>query len=59
MSFLLNNKRSATVIAVGRGQLMKISKQAFINAIREHPHYGIFLARLLAQRLDQVHEVGL
>ncbi len=59
MSFLLNNRRSATVIAVGRGQLMKISKQAFINAIREHPHYGIFLARLLAQRLDQVHEVGL
>lgn len=57
MSFLLNNHRSATVVSVERGELVKISKEAFINAIKEHPHYGIFLARLLAQRLDQVHEI--
>lgn len=59
MSFLLNNRRSATVVAVGPGRLMRISKESFINAIKEHPHYGIFLARLLAQRLDQVHEITL
>jgi len=59
MSFLLNNRRSATVVSLGRGQLVKISKEAFINAIKEHPHYGIFLARLIAQRLDQVHELTL
>jgi hypothetical protein len=58
MSFLLNNKRSATVKAVGRGVTLRISKEAFINAIKEHPHYGIFLARLLAQRLVLVHDVS-
>ena len=56
MSFLLNNKRSASVKAVGRGTLIKISKEDFVNAIKEQPHYGIFLARLLAQRLVQLHQ---
>ena len=59
MSFLLNNRRSATVVTVGRGVCIRISKEAFINAIKEQPHYGIFLARLLAQRLDQIHEITL
>jgi anti-sigma regulatory factor (Ser/Thr protein kinase) len=56
MSFLLNNRRSATVRALGRGSLIKISKEAFINAIKERPHYGIFLARLLSQRLVKLHK---
>jgi hypothetical protein len=56
MSFLLNNRRSATVKAVGPGTLIKITKEAFINAIKERPHYGIFLARLLAQRLVKLHK---
>jgi anti-sigma regulatory factor (Ser/Thr protein kinase) len=56
MSFLLNNRRSATVKAKGRGVLIKITKEAFINAIKERPHYGIFLARLLAQRLVKLHK---
>jgi anti-sigma regulatory factor (Ser/Thr protein kinase) len=56
MSFLLNNRRSATVRAKGRGVLIKITKEAFINAIKERPHYGIFLARLLAQRLVKLHK---
>ncbi len=55
MSFLLNNRRSATVRAKGRGILIKITKEAFINAIKERPHYGIFLARLLSQRLVKLH----
>lgn len=55
MSFLLNNKRSATVMCESAGRCIKVSKEAFINAIKRHPHYGIFLARMLAQRLDQLH----
>ena len=55
MSFLLNNRRSATVISNGRSVLAKISKNAFINAIKKQPHYGIFLARLLAQRLMRLN----
>ncbi len=55
MSFLLNNTRSARVIAAGKGMLIKISKNAFVKAIKDSPHYGIFLARLLAQRLVRLH----
>lgn len=51
MSFLLNDRRSATIMSVGNGSLVKIPKMEFISLIREHPHYGIFLSRLLAQRL--------
>ncbi|MBN1837944.1 MAG: cyclic nucleotide-binding domain-containing protein [Spirochaetales bacterium] len=58
MSFLLDNQRSATVRALGRGVLVKISKESFINAIKERPHYGIFLARLLAQRLVKLHKAA-
>jgi len=55
MSFLLSNRRSATVVSKGRSVLIKISKQDFVNLIKESPHYGIFLARLLAQRLARLN----
>ena len=55
MAFLLSNKRSATVVAKGPCTLIKISKQDFVNLIKENPHYGIFLARLLAQRLARLN----
>jgi len=55
MSFLLSNRRSATVIAKGPCSLIKISKQDFVNFIKQNPHYGIFLARLLAQRLARLN----
>lgn len=51
MSFLLNDRRSATIVSVGPGSLVKIPKMEFIALIRTHPHYGVFLSRLLAQRL--------
>jgi len=51
MSFLLNDRRSATIISIGTGSLVKIPKMEFITLIRANPHYGIFLSRLLAQRL--------
>jgi len=55
MSFLLSNRRSATVVAKGPSVLIQISKQDFVNLIKENPHYGIFLARLLAQRLARLN----
>jgi hypothetical protein len=55
MAFLLSNRRSATVVAKGPCVLIKISKQDFVNLIKESPHYGIFLARLLAQRLARLN----
>jgi hypothetical protein len=55
MSFLLNNRRSATVIARGRSTLLKITKNEFVNIIKAKPHYGILLARLIAQRLSALN----
>jgi len=55
MSFLLSNRRSATVVSKGKSVLIRISKQDFVNLIRDNPHYGIFLARLLAQRLARLN----
>ncbi len=51
MAFLLNDRRSATVLAVGECKLIKIPKGDFLTLIRHNPHYGIFLSRMLAQRL--------
>ncbi len=51
MSFLLNDRRSATIVSIGNGSLVRIPKMEFITLIRQNPHYGIFLSRLLAQRL--------
>lgn len=56
MSFLLNDRRSATVVSSGTSRVLRISKNDFINAVKENPHYGIFLARLLAQRLSRLNK---
>ncbi|CEM61759.1 cyclic nucleotide-binding protein [Treponema phagedenis] len=69
MAFLLNDKRSATIVAIGEGTLVSIPKMQFMHLIEEYPHYGIFLSRLLAARLakqskdaaklkNQVRELG-
>ncbi|MEM5948021.1 cyclic nucleotide-binding domain-containing protein [Spirochaetia bacterium 38H-sp] len=55
MSFLLNNRRTATVIAREPSRLIQVSKQDFVNAIKNNPHYGIFLSRLIAQRLNRLN----
>jgi len=55
MSFLLNNRRSATVRATTDGTLLRISKRDFVEAIKRKPHYAWFLSRLLAQRLLRRH----
>lgn len=53
MAFLLNDRRSATVLAVGNCTLIRIPKSAFLSLIRKNPHYGIFLSKMLAQRLQK------
>ncbi len=52
MSFLLNNKRVATVKAKTEGKLVEITKNSFINILKKYPHYGVFLSKLLAKRLE-------
>ena len=56
MSFLLNQKRSATIRATSSGKLILMTQKTFINVIRQHPHYGIFLSKLLAKRLVRTNE---
>lgn len=56
MSFLGNNTRTATVKAQGKCVLIEISRDDFLKAIKTNPHYGIFLAKLLAQRLLRLHD---
>jgi anti-sigma regulatory factor (Ser/Thr protein kinase) len=51
MSFLLGNRRTATVIASTPGKLVEISRHAFTEAVKQYPNYGIFLSKMLARRL--------
>ncbi|PIE98873.1 MAG: cyclic nucleotide-binding protein [Treponema sp.] len=51
MAFLLNDKRSATIVAIGEGTLIRMDKMKFMRLMEQYPHYGIFLAKLVAQRL--------
>lgn len=57
MSFLLQENRSASIYASTPGKLIKISSVALINSIRNEPYYGLFLAKLLAQRLYNLARV--
>ena len=58
MAFLMNNTRSASVVADVPGRLVKITREAFLNVLRNYPHYGIYLSRLLAQRLDRANKLN-
>jgi len=56
MSFLLNERRSATIRAVSAGKLILLTQRTFINIIRDYPHYGVFLSKLLAKRIVRSNE---
>ena len=56
IAFLLNQPRSASVRADRPGKLVPISRKALVDIIRNYPHYGIFLSRLLARRLVRANE---
>lgn len=58
MSFLLNNQRSAMVKAETPGRLIKISRKSFVTVIKEYPHYGIFLSKLLARKLVRANALN-
>lgn len=51
MAFLVNDRRSATIMSADEGKLIRIPKVSFVNIIRKNPHYGIFLSKILAQRV--------
>ena len=40
MSFLLNNRRTATVRATTDGTLIRISKKGFVDAVKAKPQYA-------------------
>jgi len=56
MSFLLNNKRTATVEARTEGVLYRISKKKFIEAIKQYPYYSFLLCKILARRLENQNQ---
>jgi anti-sigma regulatory factor (Ser/Thr protein kinase) len=58
MAFLMNNTRSASVVADVPGRLVKITRESFLNVLRDYPHYGIYLSRMLAQRLDRANKMN-
>lgn len=58
MAFLLNDRRTATILAIGNCKVIKIPKTAFLNLIRKNPHYGIFLSKMLARRLQKQTKVN-
>lgn len=55
MSFLLGNRRSATVVASRTGKLVEIGRDAFTEAVKKYPNYAIFLSKLLARRLREAN----
>ncbi|MDR2500410.1 MAG: cyclic nucleotide-binding domain-containing protein [Treponema sp.] len=57
MAFLLNRKRSASVYAESEGKLVLLTRKTFVKVIREYPHYGIFLSKLLAKRLIRSNDL--
>ncbi len=56
MSFLLSNRRSATVRAISEAKVIRVSKKEFVEGIKEKPHYALFLARLLARRIERLNQ---
>lgn len=57
MSFLLNYNRNATVMVETGGRLIRIPRERFVGIIRKYPHYGLFLARLLARKLANSNKI--
>lgn len=58
MSFLLNNRRSATVKARCEGKLIEISKNDFVEVVKRKPHYALFISRLLAKRIERLNRLS-
>jgi hypothetical protein len=59
MSFLLKNRRNATIRALTAGTLIEITKRNFVEAVKDQPHYALLLCRLLAQRVARGNRLAL
>ncbi len=53
MEFLLGSRRAATVYAKTDGCLVAINAKEWLRAVQKYPYYGLFMSRLLAQKLDK------
>ena len=51
MAFLLGNRRTATVRTKTKGHLVAINAKEWMDAVQKYPYYGLFLSRLLAEKL--------
>ena len=51
MAFLLNNARTATVVAEEAGRVIRIPRKSFLNTVKKYPQYAIFLSKILARKL--------
>jgi len=58
MAFLLNNTRSATVIAREPGKVIRVPRKSFISVIKDYPQYSLFLSKILAQKLVRTNELS-
>lgn len=57
MAFLLENRRTATIVAIGNCKLIKVEKIKFIHLIETYPHYGIFILKLIVGRLEKQSKI--
>ncbi len=56
MSFLLGQWHRADVVARTPGSVITIGRRDFVRAIHTHPHYGVFLSRMLASRIERLNQ---
>lgn len=54
MAYLLGNKRTATAIARTDARVIAIEVHEWIDVVKNHPYYAVFLAKLLAKKLDKL-----
>lgn len=52
MSYLLQRQRTATVVADTEVRVATIPQPLFTTIINNNPYFGLFLARIIAMRLD-------
>jgi anti-sigma regulatory factor (Ser/Thr protein kinase) len=57
MAFILNEKRSASVIAVTEGKLVRLTRKTLVTVIKSYPQYGLFLTKLMAKRLVRSNQI--
>jgi anti-sigma regulatory factor (Ser/Thr protein kinase) len=57
MAFLLGKKRTATVTAETDGKLICLSWRTMMGVVKQYPQYGLFISKLIAQRLQRSNSI--